>query len=427
MIIIVEIYNMLKNKNKLLEKQKMSNKSSIETQSIKRPVMLRTLSIKYDFKSRITRYNLIQKTLLKLNKDFTKDTCLEKNYYNQIFKLQATYKIKDIIILAHKIGSQSAVGSIYKTVIHNNPINIATKVMSASSGNILETKLMKAITEQIILTKKSRHFLIMYCYSLCTEIMKSNYALANFNELAVNDIYSLLYSKKIESNDELYNLLIQTLISIGTFHNLTGYIHTDCHSKNFLYINNTENKDNGYYHYVFNKKDYYLKSCKYNVIIYDFGLSKYIGMNKNEFRDYIIDITIFVKKIYELSTEKINLIDNEINSNIEYYKNLIIIKDYTKILYDIKYYIKYYIKDDNGDKNLIITEIVEKINKINLITKTSYDLLKEIFIAVLKICSEYFPHLLFTDVKKLPFGSIILNKNNPYELYSKSKIVLMDL
>ena len=38
-----------------------------------------------------------------------------------------------------------------------------------------------------------------------------------------------------------------------------------------------------------------------------------------------------------------------------------------------------------------------------------------------------FPHLLFTDVKKLPFGSIILNKNNPYELYSKSKIVLMDL
>jgi len=376
---------------------------------------------KYDMKLRITRYNLIQKTLFKLNKDFTKNTCLEKNYYNQIFKLQTTYKIKDIITLAHKIGSRSAVGSIYKTVIYNNPINIATKVMSASSGNLLETKLMKAITEQIILTKKSRHFLIMYCYSLCSEIIKSNYALANFNELAVNDIYHLLNKGKIESNDEIYNILIQLLISIGTFHNLTGYIHTDCHSKNFLYINNTENKNNGYYHYVFDKKNYYLKSSKYNVMIYDFGLSKYIGMNKNDFRDYIINISIFVKNIYKLYTEKINLIDNEINSNIKYYKNLIIIKDYTKILYDIKDNIK----DDNI--KMLITKIIKKINKINLKTKTSYDLLKDIFIAVLKICLEYFPDLIFTDVEKLPNGSIILNKGNPYELYNKSKIVLKDL
>lgn len=416
------IQSSVKQTNKIVPNNS-SYVSNITTQTTMLPKLLRPLSPKYDLKSRIKRYNLIQKTLVKLNKDFTKDTCLEKNYYNQIFKLQATYKIKDIIILAHKIGSQSAVGSIYKTVIHNNPINIATKVMSASSGNILETKLMKAITEQIILTKKSRHFLIMYCYSLCSEIIKSNYALANFNELAVNDIYNLLHSGKIENNNELYNLLIQTLISIGTFHNLTGYIHTDCHSKNFLYINNTKNNNNGYYHYVFNKKDYYLKSCKYNVMIYDFGLSKYIGMNKNEFRDHITDFTIFVKKIYELSTKKINLIDNGINSNIEYYKNLIIIKDYTKILYDIIYYIK----DKNADKILILTEIVEKINKINLRTKTSYDLLKDIFIAVLKICLEYFPHLFFTDIEKLPVGSIILNNGNPYELYSKSKIVLMDL
>ena len=416
------IQSSVKQTNKIVSNNSL-HVSDLTTQTTMQPKMLRQLSPKYDLKLRIKRYNLIQKTLVKLNKDFTKNTCLEKNYYNQIFKLQATYKIKDIIILAHKIGSQSAVGSIYKTVIYNNPINIATKVMSASSGNKLETKLMKAITEQIILTKKSRHFLIMYCYSLCSEIIKSNYALANFNELAVNDIYHLLHREKIENNDELYNILIQSFLSIGTFHNLTGYIHTDCHSKNFLYINNTENKDNGYYHYVFNNKNYYLKSCKYNVMIYDFGLSKYIGMNKNEFRDYIINITIFVKKIYELSTEKINLIDNEINSNIEYYKNLIIIKDYTKILYDIIYYIK----DDNGDKILILTEIVEKINKINLRTKTSYDLLKEIFIAVLKICLEYFPQLFFTDIEKLPKDSIIINKGNPYELYSKSKIVLMDL
>ena len=75
----------------------------------------------------------------------------------------------------------------------------------------------------------------------------------------------------------------------------------------------------------------------------------------------------------------------------------------------------------------MLTEIANKINKINLRIKTSNDLLKEIFIIVLKICSEYFPQLFFTDVEKLPKCSIIINKGNPYELYSKSKIVLKDL
>ena len=409
-----DIQSSAKQTNKIVLKN-FSRVSNITTRTTIRPTILRSLSHKYDLKSRITRYNLIHKTLLKLNKDFTTNSCLEKNFYNQIFKLQTTYKIKDIIILGNKIGSKSAVGTIYKTVIHNNPINIATKVMDSRNGNKLETKLMKAITEQIILTKKSKHFLIMYCYSFCKAIINSSYALANFNELAVNDINSLIKKNELNNKDDLYNILIQSFLSIGTFHNFTGYIHTDCHSKNFLYINNTENKDNGYYHYIFNNKNYYLKSCKYNVMIYDFGLSKNIEMNINELRNYIIGIIIVVKNIISLSTE--------INSNIEYYKNQIIIKDYTKLLYDIKNNIK----DDYGNKKLILTKIANKINKINLKTKTSYDLLKNIFIAVLKICLEYFPHLFFTDIEKLPKDSIIINKGNPYELYSKSKIVLNDL
>ena len=377
----------------------------------------------YDMKSRINRYNLIQSTLLKIKKDFTVDTCLEKDYYNQIFKLQTTYKIKDIITLSNKIGSQSAVGAIYKTVIHDNPINIATKVMSASSGNKLETKLMKAITEQIILTKKSKHFLIMYCYSLCQAIINSTYALANFNELAVNDIHHILNKKKLDKRDEIYNLIIQSFLSIGTFHNFTGYIHTDCHSNNFLYTNNTENKENGYYHYVLDNKNYYLKSCKYNVMIYDFGHSKHIRMNNNDLRDYILNITIFVKNIYELSTGKLISLSKEINNDIDYYKNFIIIKDYTKLLYDIIYYID----DNNSGIIKILTEIIDKLNKINFKFKTSYTLLKIIFIEVLQICLEYFPHLFFTDIKKLPSGSIILNNSSPFELYSRSKIVFKEL
>jgi hypothetical protein len=189
----------------------------------------------YDLDLRIQKYKLIQETLKELNKNdqdkLTKYTCLEKNYDNN------TYYIKDIITLDKRIGSQSVNGAIYKTVIKGNHINIATKVMESSMGNKLETKLMKAITDKIILTKKSRHFVIMYCYSFCIALARKqkDYALANFNEYANNDIEYLLQQEEILTDEKLlHNLLIQAFISIGTFHNFTGYIHSDCHLRNFL-------------------------------------------------------------------------------------------------------------------------------------------------------------------------------------------------
>ena len=106
-------------------------------------------------------------------------------------------------------------GAIYKTTINDTIINIATKVMKADDSNKLETLLMLAITEQIILTKKSKHFVIIYWYSYCEKLEKTKYALANFNELAVNDLQFLLQQKDILLNDELlYNILIQAFISI---------------------------------------------------------------------------------------------------------------------------------------------------------------------------------------------------------------------
>jgi hypothetical protein len=164
--------------NNSLKASKAETQLTQLTQLTSRPIILKPLPPKYDLNSRIVRYNLLQNTLLKLNNILNTNTCLDKKL-NSYDNKSYTYKIKDIITLSNKIGSQSEYGTIYKTVIHDNPINIATKVMSASSGNKLETKLMKAITEQIILTKKSKHFVIMYCYSLCKAIIKSEYALAN--------------------------------------------------------------------------------------------------------------------------------------------------------------------------------------------------------------------------------------------------------
>ena len=91
---------------------------------------------------------------------------------------------------------------------------------------------------------------------------------------------------EIFKDDELIiNILFQTLISIGTFHNIAGYVHKDCHYGNFLY---QKNNDNGYYEYSFNGKTYYLKSCGYNIMIYDFGFSEEIQyLNYYTIYDYI--------------------------------------------------------------------------------------------------------------------------------------------
>jgi hypothetical protein len=54
------------------------------------------------------------------------------------------------------------------------------------------------------------------------------------NELAHGDLDMLLLDEEILEDDELMlNLLFQTFISIGTFHNITGYVHKDCHNGNF--------------------------------------------------------------------------------------------------------------------------------------------------------------------------------------------------
>ena len=372
-----------------------------------------------DLDLRINRYDLIQETLKELNKNdqnkLTKYACLQKNYDN-------TYYIKDIITLDERIGSQSENGAIYKTVIKGNHINIATKVMESSNGNKLETKLMKAITEQIIMTKKSKHFVIMYCYSLCKELERkeANYALVNFNELAKNDLEILLQQKKILEDEELlYNILLQAIISIGTFHNFTGYIHSDCHLKNFLYIDNTENNRGDmmrYYQYSFDGKKYYLKSSKYNLMIYDFGFSTDTGMDDENLIYHILGTYIIIKRNEtgeEYTDEEIISLIYDIKVNLKDHKAKLIIEDYLRLLYNL-----HNISDIHSDIFTKINNIINNLEKIKF--KNANDLLKQILEAVLNICINEFKKInIFTD--KLPEGGIIINAQ-PFEFYRKTKL-----
>ena len=248
---------------------------------------------KNTLKNRIHHYNLI-KNRLSLLKD---GDCLEE----KTFDGENGYTIRNIINLEKKMGRQSKYGTIYLTNIPNllGTYLIATKVMEYNIGNFREVEIMKRITNEIILKKLSRHFLMIYCSSNCTEGIPDNTKLISVNELADGDLKTIMDNRDVlEDNDLMLNLLFQTYISIATFQNNIGYYHNDMHSGNFLFHYNNENIK-GYYHYVFNEKDYYLKCCKYNIIIFDFGMAKdlYFEHNiSNIHYDYEKILYAFMKK-----------------------------------------------------------------------------------------------------------------------------------
>ena len=248
----------------------------------------------------MNNYYLIKKNISLLrNSD-----CLEKKTFNG----ENGYTIRNIINLERKIGSKSRYGTIYLTSVPNllGVYPIATKIMKNDNDNIGEVNLMTTITNKIILKKLSRHFLIIFGSCTCTKRIAEKLRLISINELANGDLRMLINSKEFLMDTEvLLNSLFQTYISIASFQNLVGYIHKDAHYGNFLYQLNNEM---GYYHYVFDGKDYYLKACKYNIIIFDYGFARKINMNakfdivlsnkesKKIFEDYRRIINAFMNK-----------------------------------------------------------------------------------------------------------------------------------
>jgi hypothetical protein len=249
---------------------------------------------KYSLDNRVQFLNYITNKL----KDIRDDDCLEKKE----FANSKGYTIRNIINLEKLISKDNFNGNIYKTSLINTfgVFPIATKVMKTTKDNLFEISLMNNITEEIIQKKISKHFLIIYRSCICKKSnVSEKSSLISVNEIANGDLASLLNNPDIISNNNLlYNILFQTLISIGTFHNLLSLIHNDCHGGNFLWHYNNEK---GYYHYIFNGKSIYLKACKYNIMIYDFGLVEKIN-NDNSLKiikDYCEIIPAFLNENYD--------------------------------------------------------------------------------------------------------------------------------
>jgi hypothetical protein len=271
-----------------------ANDKSMNANKISKFLKSKLIVDKYTLDNRVAFFNYIRKKLNKV-KD---DDCLDKKTYSH----GEGYTIRDILNIEKKISSNNFGGEVYRTSVMNaiGVFPIASKIMKKTDDNLYEVKLMNDITNNVITKKISKHFLIMYKSCLCEKDDYSNSRkLVSVNEIANGDLNMLIDNKDVIFNKELlYNILFQTFISISTFHNLIAHIHDDCHGGNFLWHYNNEK---GYYHYIFNGKNLYLKACKYNIMIYDYGFSKKIKKNnvKKIMDDYLLIIPAFLNEDYE--------------------------------------------------------------------------------------------------------------------------------
>lgn len=350
--------------------------------------------------------------------------------------------------------------------IDNAIYEIVIKSMEYDVDNLLEKNIMIAIRDQIIAKRKSKHFLLIYFYSLCGKKLE----LRTYNEPAINSFRELLlinYENSTDIDDTLFNnLLIQSLLSIGSFHNLTGYVHMDTHTNNFLYANNSEHSEHNirYYMYKFGDETYYLKSCKYNMMIYDFGYSNKIkipvdkikkfelfyNIEEEENRVYYTRIFIVLKKLYNIKPEEIDSILGrkpepyerdylneimkiyiQIDKAVNYYRLKILIDDYCIFLKDLGVFFE----EDKKDKRRLDTintimgqidklkETYNRLHSYDITDEEFYGYAKDIFNNVLGICITHFSKSNIF-LKSAPKQSNILNLTTPYQLYQQEKITV---
>lgn len=250
---------------------------------------------KYNLQTRIQRYNLIRSRIEKVEQD----DCLTK----KMFGRNEGYTIEGYVNLERKMGTSSQYGTIYLTsmplMLGTYPI--ASKVMEITTDNEAETKMNEWITENLLLTKQSKHFVMMYKTTKCpfyesqNKRLRKEERLVDYNELCNGDLSALMETDTRNDGETMINLLYQVFIGIATYHNRVGFVHKDTHHGNFLY---QENNEVGYYHYIYNGFEFYIKSCKYNMLIFDFGLSDKISKADNtiKYKDYLRIIHGFISK-----------------------------------------------------------------------------------------------------------------------------------
>lgn len=308
--------------NKISSNNIISNSNSRGNNNLKNFLKMYVTN-KYNIDNRAKYYKYIYSKIAKINEI----SCLKNKRFIKKKKYYDGYTIDDIVNLQKQIGSTSRYGAIYITSINNavGKYPIASKLMEINRNNSVEKCLNEHITTKIMKKKISRHFIFTYRTFTCNRILSSvppiiknlNYFVC-LNELAHGDLKQLCKMKTYVNDDSLvYNTFIQVMLSIMTFQSI-GYIHGDCHHGNFLYQRNIEE---GYYYYKINGDNYYLKSCKYTMLIFDFGFAKSIHKNNiltfKLIDDYIRIIHAFANK--KILTKSWSHYHNYPSDNVSHY------------------------------------------------------------------------------------------------------------
>jgi len=347
-----DVQQPLSSSNKPTSKSLLFKKANVIQRFLKNKLIL----AKNNLDTRVQRYQLIKKRF----NDIPPNYCLKRKKFGN----DNGFTVNGVVNLEKKIGEAQA--EIYLTSIPHilGSYPIASKIMEISQNNECETKMNEWITENLILTKQSKHFILMYKTTKCplpahmmenkrfindypklrgkrqaVSSVKENSMekelsrkerLVNYNELCNGDLSSLM--KTDVRNDEMlmYNIMMQSLIAIATYQNRVGYCHRDCHHGNFLYQLNNEI---GYYHYVYNGFHFYIKSCKYNILLFDFGESSSIHDVNNELLcdDYIRILYAFMSE-YNKGWKKQGWIEDSMDKNVN--RNMMSISTILKRVYE---------------------------------------------------------------------------------------------
>jgi hypothetical protein len=180
--------------------------------------------------------------------------------------------LSNMLFMDKRIGTESVYGAIYLSSVKNVPdLSVVSKITTKTKDNLTELIIMEELTEKLVKTKKTKHFPLLYTTHICPD-KKEKLSVVSVNELCNGDLKMLVNDPSYNTMkpEIIVNIIYQILISLTTFNNF-GYIHNDTHWGNFLYQNNTEE---GYYEYEYKGQSFWIPSCPYNIMLYDFGLSK---------------------------------------------------------------------------------------------------------------------------------------------------------
>jgi hypothetical protein len=180
--------------------------------------------------------------------------------------------LSNMLFMDKRIGTESASGAIFLSSVKNVPdLSVVSKITKKTTDNLTELIIMEKLTEKLVKTKKTKHFPLLYTTHICPD-PKEKLSVVSVNELCNGDLKMLANDPSINTMkpEIIVNIIYQILISLTTFH-IFGYLHDDTHWGNFLYQNNTEE---GYYEYEYKGQSFWIPSCPYNIMLYDFGLSK---------------------------------------------------------------------------------------------------------------------------------------------------------